>query len=388
MGTGRRTHHVLAGVAVCAALVATGCASTPATQASGSSASRSTMPVARTTIGAANVPSKSSHARTGQPPAPSVPSSRTSGAGLFSLLSVAMTSSSNGYALAPTCLSLGCSSGDSTAVLVTTDGGAQWKTVDTISYIGREIVAPTATDAYLVAQCDGVCAGGSVIMATTDGGQSWHTVKTTSGALFALSFINSKDGWALSGDTSAGASVADAAVLHTTDGGTTWTKLPAPCNATAAGALSFVSSQEGWASCLQNPGAGQSEKPIYRTINDGQHWTLVSSVITGSGLPQKYVTGLPLTGYVHTLFFANAQDGWLGIDRVGFFATSDGGATWQYAWSSAFPPGADIVSSVGMLPSGSGWVVETNMKGSGATLTDLYTTEDHGATWKDVYPPQ
>lgn len=91
----------------------------------------------------------------------------------LSLLSVAMTGSHRGYALAAT-----KQGGRARSVVTTSDGGVHWRTALRLSYNAREIVAPDATHAYLVADCVRPGCAGSVIMATDDGGRSWTTVKT------------------------------------------------------------------------------------------------------------------------------------------------------------------------------------------------------------------
>lgn len=138
-------------------------------------------------------------------------------------------------------------------------------------------------------------------------------------------------------------------------------------------------------------GAGTSPKTVYRTVDGGQHWTVAATTGPIGGTPNSPTptvnSGLPIVGYLHYLYFGNALDGWIGIDRSGFFDTTDGGSTWHYAWSSTFPIGTDYAPSLGMLASGFGWLVETDMKGNGATLTSLYTTADNGGKWTEVYRP-
>ena len=125
----------------------------------------------------------------------------------------------------------------------------------------------------------------------------------------------------------------------------------------------------------------------FRTRDGGKHWTVVAAtgpVPRSSPAP----SGLPRVGYVHTLFFSNHRDGWIGIDRGGYWSTTDGGATWKYAWSSSFRIGTDHAPSVGMLPSGFGWALEDNPSygNTDHATTALYTTIDNGAHWREVYP--
>jgi hypothetical protein len=130
-----------------------------------------------------------------------------------------------------------------------------------------------------------------------------------------------------------------------------------------------------------------SPKTIYRTQDGGQQWTEVAT--TGTLPAKSHRSGLPTVGFVHTLFFASQSDGWIGVDRGGYWRTTDGGATWHYAWSSAFRIGSDRAPSVGMLGTGFGWAVEANPFFGTAdhAPTALYVTTDKGNHWREVYPP-
>lgn len=181
-----------------------------------------------------------------------VPTQPTSAPQPLSLISVAMTSRDHGYALAAD-----RQGGAATSVVATSDGGARWQTVEQLSAAGREIVAPDATHAFLVADCVRQGCTGSVVMGTTDGGKSWTTLKTLAGTLYAVSFVSDAEGWALVGD-------AGAAVLHTTDGGKTWSALRNPCGK-GGGALAFANSRDGWISCIGEGGGGPEAKTVFRT---------------------------------------------------------------------------------------------------------------------------
>ena len=378
---------VLAGGALWAAILLLGCANQKSPVAA--SSSRAVLRVATGTTGARGHSSSTGDgaAPHGSGPVTSGKSSQTAsstvGASPYPLMSVTMTSSSGGYAPAPA----RHGHPGTTAVLITSDGGASWKKIETIPYVGEDIVAPDADHAYLVAQCDGGCLR-SVVVGTSNGGRSWTTLKTSAGSLSALSFVTDSEGWALSGDanpTPDPTGAYGAALLHTTDGGRTWTTLSDPCGK-AGGTVSFVNPKDGWVSCFGQGAAGTSSKMVFRTQNGGRTWNAVATTGPGWSAGQS---GLPLVGYVHDLFFLDPRDGWIGIDRGGYFATTDGGSTWHYVWSSAFPIGTDHAPSVGMLSSGFGWAVANNPNyGSDSdAVTALYTTENRGRSWRLVYPP-
>ena len=122
-------------------------------------------------------------------------------------------------------------------------------------------------------------------------------------------------------------------VLHTTDGGTTWTDvtpglLRGRPSSIGGGALSIMSAQTAW---LAAPAPSGNEEPttalIFRTTNGGKNW---------NSLPPLRL-GFSFTG-LDTLQFIGASHGWLvvvrgaGMSQISFdiYRTSDGGRNWTH----------------------------------------------------------
>lgn len=298
---------------------------------------------------------------------------------LVNLNSVAMVNAAVGFGLS---INLNTSLSQ---VVRTSDGGHIWSVVDSLDMTAEKIVATDPEHAYLVANnCRAGACNASVLLGTSDGGKSWTTIKATRSPLLSLSFISSNTGWVAEGSN---LPLGKGQLLVTSDGGSTWSTLAFPCAAGSDGsaAMDFLNAQDGWMTCTGDPGAGMADKVLYATTDGGSHWSIISTVTQSPGGP-VVTSGLPLDGYVHDLFFLSPMDGWAAIDRVGVFQTTDGGRTWGFAWPSSFQIGTDNAPSVGFSDKSHGWVVETDMAGSGATLTSLYTTHNAGATWQMVYP--
>ena len=104
------------------------------------------------------------------------------------------------------------SSSQSFVAYVTHDGGASWQCTDP---------APDGSYTFLDPQ-HGWVASGRDLWVTKDGGQSWS--KLTPGGPFhdaaLLDFISTREGWAIGENTSS-----SSVLLHTTNGGQTWTVL-------------------------------------------------------------------------------------------------------------------------------------------------------------------
>ncbi len=141
-------------------------------------------------------------------------------------------------------------------------------------------------------------------------------------------------------------------LLHTTDGGRSWTAQDGPAGGYSLNDLEFVDGQQGWA-----VGAGGA---ILHT-SDGATWR-----------PQDSGTGRSLTA----LSFADAWHGWAGDDVGYLHRTTDGGATW--AGLGRVAPGA--IEALEFLDATTGWL---GAVGPDGYHTDLYKTTDGGASWQE-----
>ncbi len=268
-----------------------------------------------------------------------------------------------------------------TAIARTTDAGRHWTTLYVTPNPAVELSASSMQTAYaLLSVCKHQTCTSTQVVATKNGGATWQSVYSAQGfAGKSISFVSPSVGY-VGGTVRAAGGTRFGDLLATADGGQTWTQYPMPCG-TQIFALSFPTPLDGFLLCGGQAGSGMQAKSLYRTTDGGVHWALVASVLlpapAGAAAPGG---ALPLSGTVRSLFFLSTLDGWMGLDRGGIYATTDGGATWHPVWQPPFAPGADNAFSVGFSDPLHGWL----LYGEGPPLA---TTEDGGRTWTIVYPP-
>jgi photosystem II stability/assembly factor-like uncharacterized protein len=198
-------------------------------------------------------------------------------------------------------------------------------------------------------------------MATSDGGRTWARQYSGTAALQQLDFTDAAHGWAAGLGT----------LLRTTDGGATWTALPAPRlsgHCLALGSVHFVSPDLGYAIAA----GGQ----LLRTTDSGVTWAPVP--------------GAPAS--LQGVCFSGPRDGYVGgPGRI--WRTTDGGATWSLAFTEpAVAPGQ---AAAARQPAGdtpelqcagqdAAWVL---FRGTGAAMLHApylaYATSD-GRAWHGV----
>ncbi len=156
------------------------------------------------------------------------------------------------------------------ALIQSSDGGATWTTKDLSSSFSMVI------DAHFVSPTDGLVAGMDkafqhcTIMHTTDAGATFALVFTskTGGSLcWKLQFPSKLVGYAAVQDSGTGPGT----FAKTTDGGATWTELPLPLltNPKAgypAIGVGFINEQIGWMA------SEEAALPVYRTFDGGMTW--------------------------------------------------------------------------------------------------------------------
>ena len=199
-------------------------------------------------------------------------------------------------------------------VLATADGGVHWTAQPVPATVARlnRIVFADPTHGWAVgAATDGKPA----LIATTDGGVTWATQTVPSGIqnLRDVGFVDPQQGWAVGelpaalGQNSAGI------VLHTTDGGATWTQ-----EATTSGDLWSLAVIDGHT--LYAGGA----HGLFTTHDGGTTWT---------GQP----FALPA---LDSISFTDADHGWVTHSMFSTVCrTDDGGRTWTGSDVRAAGPG-------------------------------------------------
>ena len=278
-------------------------------------------------------------------------------------------------------------------LLETTDGGNTWvKRQDVPKYNDQSL---TLQKIDFAGQDHGWIVGGTdLTLQTTDGGASWTQVDWSSLEYYLgpvdVSFVSQNIGWILGGYNSQYGTY----VLHTENGGNTWTQQNNPANNLRA--IHFADAQNGW--MVGNSGM------LINSTNGGTNWQTIGQAATHSELRHVqfldenigYASGsdgailkttnggaawtnLAFTDDTYLFqdcFFLSDQVGWIGgigsehgMWRSQFFGTTDGGQNWTDLagdWSGN-------ICGIYFVDNQTGWIV-----GESATIRK---TTDGGQTW-------
>ena len=205
-----------------------------------------------------------------------------------------------------------------------------------------------------------------VILHTDDGGATW-TPQTSNlaGWLDGVDFADQSTGWAISDDPFPWGLGANTCIERTTDGGATWIPLYVASGA-ALQAVQFLDVSTGWVAGSYQPMENESVAAIFATTNGGFTWTR-----------EKLPKDAP---EISGLQFLDAQTGWAvgvsedwetGVETGWVLHTTDGGKTWTRV------PGLDdaVPYAVRFSDAQHGWIGGDN---------GVWATSDGGTTWQKV----
>lgn len=213
-------------------------------------------------------------------------------------------------------------------------------------------VLDKVTAVRLIDPSSGWIGGNGWIARTEDGGRTWKPQVTGTMAVEQIFALNGKEAWAVVADKPG--QKGGGRLLHTSDGGTTWTTVgPMPNE----GFLHFVSPQEGYAANA-------------RTTDGGKTWTTLP-------VPE---------GIEGDAYFHDANNGWAAAqvnDSLVVSRTQDGGKTWKTAMTrkTVAPLNGTLIRSAGNEDA---WVVFIGESGMSQTSYSLFHTLDGGANWRTV----
>ncbi len=222
---------------------------------------------------------------------------------------------------------------------------------------------------------------GQVILATQDSGRTWITQYehapradrlSSAHRLDSIHFTDTRNGWAV-GNTeqylnSKGGWEEHGAILHTADGGRTWTEQGTDICVSIAcefSAVQFIDSQNGWALSAKTRYPGGAIQ-LAHTTDGGNHWSWVDT-----GVSSNVAVGF--ASVQGGMFFADAQHGWVaGISAVA--GTSNGGSSWSNEIVNCGATGGTCYldgNAVAFSDARSGWIAGN----------ELYQTTDGGGHW-------
>lgn len=283
-------------------------------------------------------------------------------------------------------------------VLHTTDGGQSWAQQHGLGFPNLWSVAAFNERRACVVGDAGM------VFQTSDGGTNWNHISGEYGVfLTKLSFVDGQNGWAI-GDGYTGVENRNV-VLHTRNGGITWT-IQRERSDTTLSAVAFASPSEGAAVSTLQDVPGVYHGLVLRTENAGDTWAPVCEVPQGamydvaftsadsgwavgdSGVALRTIDGgihwtrstLGADYSLHVLRFVSSQIGWIvaydawGI-RFALLHTTDAGENWNV--QSTYPLNYDLCE-VQFLNADTGWVGIGQADDPGTRL--MFTT-DGGESW-------
>lgn len=328
----------------------------------------------------------------------------------------------------------------------TTDGGRTWKLV--MPPAARPLLASPSAQAVLFGQdADHAWLAVShsvgkqamtTVFVTADAGRSWTASPPFSslGDALGLTFVDPVHGWLLA-DRGAAMGWDAVAVLHSVDGGRSWSMvartpridttgggasgLPSECDKTG---IAFANSSTGWVTAA----CGGGPPYLYATHDGGLHWVSSApalsvpaslcgqngcavSPVAGFGSTQVFMvggypavsllvthhagatwslTGLPAGPTASDISFPDASHGFVLArpipgERSGLLATGDGGRTWHQVVTDL--PDAHALEASGALDFLSPAVgFAQNANATGPEPPPLFVTHDGGRTWTTVHP--
>jgi photosystem II stability/assembly factor-like uncharacterized protein len=223
------------------------------------------------------------------------------------------------------------------------------------------------------------CVGDSgTILSTSNGGTTW--VRQTSGTtdtLYGVRFFDALRGWAVGGNNLA-------KVLKTTNGGISWTGQSLSAWPAGLKGISFTSEACGWVT------VGWS------VPDDGHH--VLHTTDGGSTWSDQRIPPPPWAevGPLNRIFFKDSLCGWVGggmwispIMGV-IYQTTNGGANWtlRYTWMPFSPPPWDYPSFEGLdfsFDTLNGWACGEGIDENGGVVDELIIRTRNGSQWTWQY---
>ena len=213
----------------------------------------------------------------------------------------------------------------------------------------------------------------------TSDGSTWSQLAVVDGAMTSLDFVDASTGWMVLRTS------AEASVLVTHDGGRTWARQFRASGQSPLLQVSFVNTRDGWALgsdtfyCAMGGCVGYT---LYATTDGGATWTTLQRPEIPWWGPTPPLASA--AGFLGAPQFTSATAGWIRIDTGagagagGVLVTADGGRTWRRS------NGDSGIWSVGALApiDGKAAVATVHAYEGSASTTFLARTIDGALTWQ------
>ena len=249
------------------------------------------------------------------------------------------------------------------------------------------VSSPGITFLRMFNELDGWAISDNAILRTTDGGSAWYNVSpqgvTAFGYGTANTFLNASQAWVMIADASdpAGSGL----LYRTSDGGLTWTVYPVPFG---GGDLTFIDEENGWMMAYLGAAAGSMAVAIYRTEDGGATWT---QTYTNDPNLADSSDSLPLGGIKSNLVALDSQIAWVGgviyaPETFYLYKSVDGGQTWA---AQTLPAAPGMQNTEVSIDSGPIFITPNEgilpIRFTGETYrTGFYATHDGGVSWEFV----
>lgn len=213
-------------------------------------------------------------------------------------------------------------------VVRTVDGGRTWTQAATLPVNPANGLAPFHPFLQFFSADNGLVEPlewpQTTLARSTDGGRTWTpggSLKRQPGSWIKLAFLNPDQGFAALQNQS-GSGKSSVTLLKTSDGGKTWSNLPAVDGDYWVEGLAFTSADQGFLLVRREPLSHQPAEQLLRTTDGGKTWQPSAVTVNGTN---------PLADAppeATRMSFLDGSRGWI-LTPAGMLSTKDGGRTWS-----------------------------------------------------------
>ena len=199
------------------------------------------------------------------------------------------------------------------AILTTSDGGRTWVRVWRGAQELHQVDFVTASTGWAL--------GDHLLLGTIDGGQHWRQLgQPESGPLRQVHFSSPTQGWGVAGGANQNddRSIPATTLVHTSDGGRTWSALPAPAPPQS---VCFTAQGDGWLA---------SDTRVWRSVDGGRSWgSRPSFTLPVLANEPPFFAALQCAQPGAPWVRFDSGDHYAGHSPYALYTSRDGGAHWR-----------------------------------------------------------